>query len=109
MPLLSTNYEILNLSHISSPFYFAKYYYKIRPGQAYYGYVQTSGHILMTGWWGVARHFNYFGEIVQALALALPGFLATGVLCVCVCGGVGGWMGGLDGWVSVKCLILLSG
>ena len=29
--------------------------------------------ILVSGWWGVARHFNYFGEIVQALALAIPG------------------------------------
>lgn len=26
-------------------------------------------------WWGVARHFNYLGEITQALALALPSLL----------------------------------
>jgi delta14-sterol reductase len=29
--------------------------------------------ILCSGFWGVARHFNYFGEIVQGFALALPG------------------------------------
>lgn len=32
-------------------------------------------HLLVSGWWGVARHFNYTGEILQALALALPGLL----------------------------------
>lgn len=31
--------------------------------------------ILVSGWWGVARHLNYFGEIIQALALAVPGVL----------------------------------
>ena len=29
----------------------------------------------LIGWWGVARHFNYSGEIIQALALSLPGLL----------------------------------
>jgi delta14-sterol reductase len=29
--------------------------------------------ILCSGWWGIARHFNYAGEILQGLALALPG------------------------------------
>ena len=29
--------------------------------------------LLCTGFWGVARHVNYLGEIVQAVALALPG------------------------------------
>jgi delta14-sterol reductase len=28
--------------------------------------------ILCSGWWGAARHFNYFGEIIQAIALAMP-------------------------------------
>merc|ERR1719506_513211 len=31
--------------------------------------------LLCSGFWGVARHVNYFGEIVQAVALALPGYL----------------------------------
>mmetsp|Transcript_19755 Transcript_19755/g.27161 ORF Transcript_19755/g.27161 Transcript_19755/m.27161 type:complete len:384 (+) Transcript_19755:449-1600(+) len=31
--------------------------------------------ILCSGWWGVARHFNYSGEIIQALALSLPGLI----------------------------------
>jgi hypothetical protein len=35
----------------------------------------------MTGFrWGAARHFNYFGEIIQAVALALPAWLVTGSL-----------------------------
>eukprot|EP00048_Salpingoeca_helianthica_P007218 m.107908 g.107908 ORF g.107908 m.107908 type:complete len:420 (-) comp14260_c1_seq3:106-1365(-) len=57
-----------------------KYYFKIAPRQPYFGFVQSSGSILMTGWWGAARHFNYLGEIVQAIALALPGWLLTGSL-----------------------------
>ena len=40
----------------------------------------SNGRILCSGWWGVSRHVNYLGEIVQALALALPGWLATGSL-----------------------------
>ncbi|CAE8588077.1 unnamed protein product [Polarella glacialis] len=31
--------------------------------------------LLCTGFWGAARHINYLGEIVQAVALALPGAL----------------------------------
>jgi Delta14-sterol reductase len=31
--------------------------------------------IVFVRWWGVARHFNYLGEIIQALALALPSVL----------------------------------
>eukprot|EP00602_Paraphysomonas_sp_CaronLab_P003844 CAMPEP_0185039548 /NCGR_PEP_ID=MMETSP1103-20130426/36490_1 /TAXON_ID=36769 /ORGANISM="Paraphysomonas bandaiensis, Strain Caron Lab Isolate" /LENGTH=238 /DNA_ID=CAMNT_0027578477 /DNA_START=393 /DNA_END=1109 /DNA_ORIENTATION=- len=29
--------------------------------------------ILCSGFWGAARHFNYAGEILQGIALALPG------------------------------------
>jgi len=38
----------------------------------------SRGRILVSGWWGVSRHVNYAGEIIQALALALPALLATG-------------------------------
>ena len=34
----------------------------------------------MSGWWGLARHVNYLGEVTQGIALALPGYLATGSL-----------------------------
>ncbi len=34
-------------------------------------------HLLISGFWGVSRHFNYFGEIIQALALALPALLVS--------------------------------
>lgn len=36
-----------------------------------------SSRLLTSGWWGVARHFNYFGEIVQGFALAIPGLLVA--------------------------------
>ena len=32
-------------------------------------------NLLYTGFWGLARHVNYLGEILQATALALPGSL----------------------------------
>ena len=30
------------------------------------------------GFWGLARHINYLGEIIQSLAVILPGFLVSG-------------------------------
>ncbi|TPX30375.1 hypothetical protein SmJEL517_g06062 [Synchytrium microbalum] len=33
--------------------------------------------ILTSGFWGFARHINYFGEVLQAVALALPGSLTA--------------------------------
>jgi protein-S-isoprenylcysteine O-methyltransferase Ste14 len=38
----------------------------------------SGGRILVSGFWGVARHVNYTGEVLQAVALALPGVLASG-------------------------------
>jgi protein-S-isoprenylcysteine O-methyltransferase Ste14 len=37
-------------------------------------YIQTSqGALLLTsGWWGIARHLNYFGDLMMALAWCLP-------------------------------------
>lgn len=37
--------------------------------------VVPSTRLLCSGFWGVSRHVNYLGEILQATALALPGFL----------------------------------
>ena len=38
----------------------------------------SNGRILNKGFWGLSRHVNYLGEILQALSLALPGYFATG-------------------------------
>jgi delta14-sterol reductase len=38
----------------------------------------SDGRLLCSGWWGISRHVNYLGEIVQAVALALPGYLCSG-------------------------------
>jgi len=38
----------------------------------------SKGRLLVSGWWGIARHINYTGEIVQGLGLALPGYLCSG-------------------------------
>ena len=37
-------------------------------------YIRTAhGTLLLTsGWWGIARHFNYFGDLLMALAWCLP-------------------------------------
>jgi steroid 5-alpha reductase family enzyme len=34
--------------------------------------------LLCSGWWAMARHVNYFGEMLMALGIALPAALATG-------------------------------
>mmetsp|Transcript_22046 Transcript_22046/g.29065 ORF Transcript_22046/g.29065 Transcript_22046/m.29065 type:complete len:521 (-) Transcript_22046:277-1839(-) len=49
---------------------------ELRPrGQQYQG--PPPRKILVSGWWGLARHLNYMGEIVQGLAMSLPSFLVT--------------------------------
>lgn len=40
----------------------------------------SRGRILVSGFWGVSRHVNYAGEILQAVALVLPAFFACGSL-----------------------------
>lgn len=40
----------------------------------------SKGRLLCGGFWGLSRHINYLGEILQAAALGLPGYLATGSL-----------------------------
>lgn len=40
----------------------------------------SENRLLCSGFWRLARHANYCGEIVQAVAWALPGWLATGSL-----------------------------
>ena len=40
----------------------------------------SDGRLLCNGWWALSRHVNYLGEIIQAVALALPGWLATNSL-----------------------------
>jgi delta14-sterol reductase len=37
----------------------------------------SGGRLLCGGFWGLARHVNYAGEITQAVALALPAAAAT--------------------------------
>lgn len=40
----------------------------------------SNNRLLCSGFWRLARHANYCGEIVQAVAWALPAWLATGSL-----------------------------
>ena len=41
-------------------------------------YVEGSrNRLLISGFWRLSRHINYLGEILQALALALPGYLVS--------------------------------
>jgi protein-S-isoprenylcysteine O-methyltransferase Ste14 len=54
-----------------------KYWFKTRPGRAFLSFmdpeVLSDGQsaLLCSGFWGIARHVNYLGEIVQAVGLTL--------------------------------------
>ncbi len=54
-----------------------KYWFKTRPGKPFLGFMRPEvigegeGVLLCSGFWRVARHVNYLGEIVQAVGLTL--------------------------------------
>jgi Delta14-sterol reductase len=55
-----------------------KYRFRKTPERTVWGkpptYLKTSGGALLltSGWWGMARHLNYFGDLVMGLAWCLP-------------------------------------
>jgi len=60
-----------------------KYYFKTEPSKKYFLFVIEqrtipNSKILVGGFWAYSRHLNYLGEIVQALATSVPGFLVSG-------------------------------
>ncbi|KAJ3331217.1 hypothetical protein HDU76_003765 [Blyttiomyces sp. JEL0837] len=61
-----------------------KFYFKLDPANpiCFYGLIPQRAlpgtRIVVSGFWGLARHVNYMGEIIQGIALAIPGFLVTG-------------------------------
>ena len=51
-----------------------KYFFKVAPGHKFLGMTPVAigdGRVLVSGFWGLSRHVNYFGEIVQGIAVAL--------------------------------------
>lgn len=44
------------------------------PGVAHLSYIETKtgSRLITSGWWGVARHINYFGDWLQAWPYCLP-------------------------------------
>jgi len=67
-----TGYAIFRLSNIQ------KHRFRTNPARPVWGrpaeYIRTkSGALLLTsGWWGIARHLNYFGDLLMGLAWCLP-------------------------------------
>ena len=60
-----------------------KFAYRVDPARPFlFGLVPQravpNSRLLCSGWWALARHINYFGEILMALGIALPAALATG-------------------------------
>lgn len=54
-----------------------KYWFKTRPGRPFLGLMKPAvlsddnNTLLVSGFWGVARHVNYLGEVLQAVGLTL--------------------------------------
>jgi protein-S-isoprenylcysteine O-methyltransferase Ste14 len=54
-----------------------KYYFKTRPGRKFLGLVEPRAlsdgehELLYSGFWGISRHVNYLGEIIEAVGLTL--------------------------------------
>ena len=68
---------------------YQKYVFKVNPTQTHicFGLVPQKtiepktgrrSRLLVSGWWALARHINYLGEILQAVALGVPAFWVTG-------------------------------
>lgn len=60
-----------------------KFYFKLQPEEDFFGIKQETipnSRILCSGFWGLSRHINYSGEVVQALALSIPGYCWSGSL-----------------------------
>ena len=60
-----------------------KHAFRVNPNQPFlFGLVEQravpGSRLLCSGWWALARHINYFGEMLMALGIALPAALATG-------------------------------
>lgn len=70
--LFLTGWSITRLSNLQ------KFSFRVCPQRKtfFFGLVEQrvipESRILCSGWWGIARHFNYFGEIIQAVAISIP-------------------------------------
>ena len=60
-----------------------KHAFRVNPNVPFlFGLVEQravpNSRLLCSGWWALARHINYFGEILMALGIAIPAAIATG-------------------------------